>query len=488
MKKKKVLGLLLAASMVLSLAGCGESGDSSAKSDASSNVSGDTEAGQTASDESNVSEESVAGGDAVTIEVWSNNRHDEDYMTAKIEEFNAANTDVQINYTILTDDWQNSIQLAFQANTAPDIISISASDGLKLGDYVSAGMFESLTSYISDASDFQTVTEAMDHKYENLNSIGDDIYWIPTGVRSGTRIEYNIGLLKEAGYDAVPDTLAEMVEAAGAITANGDGSIYGVGFTQNGFGRWLEGIGEMSGFNHMGYDYENGVFDFSEWIPLLEEASKFYANGDVLPGSETQGVDNNRALFAQGSFCFWGNASQEAGVFTDQFPCSFDWGVAELPTMEGEVKGALNCTPNFGWAMLTSCKDKAAGWKVIEYFGSEEFLKGYFEGGYSAPLGSYMAGKIDASKAGRLADFALQPYEDVYPAVPAVTVEGDDYAITMWNVVLGNLSASDAVADLNTRYNAALESGLANGSCQRLTIENFDKLHPSAGTCVFSAE
>lgn len=104
MKKKKVLGLLLAASMVLSLAGCGGSGDSSAKSDAPSNVSGDTEAGQTASDESNASEESAAGGDAVTIEVWSNNRHDEAYMTAKIEEFNAANTDVQINYTILTDD------------------------------------------------------------------------------------------------------------------------------------------------------------------------------------------------------------------------------------------------------------------------------------------------------------------------------------------------------------------------------------------------
>lgn len=487
MKMKKVLGLVLAASMVLSLAGCGGSGDSATDSNASSNTSESTEAGQGTSDEGNASE-SAASGDAVTIEVWSNNRHDEDYMTAKIEEFNAANSDVQINYTILTDDWQNSIQLAFQANTAPDIIAVSASDGLKLGDYVSAGMFESLTGYITDSSDFQTVTEAMDHKYENLNSIGDDIYWVPTGVRSGTRIEYNIGLLTDAGYDAVPSTLSEMVEAASAVTANGGGSVYGVGFTQNGFGRWLEGIGEMSGFNHMGYDYENGTFDFSEWEPLLELASQFYANGDVLPGSETQGVDNNRALFAQGSFCFWGNASQEAGVFTDQFPCSFDWGVAELPTMDGQVKGALNCTPNFGWAMLTSCKDKAAGWKVIEFFGSEEFLKGYFEGGYSAPLGSYMAGKIDASKAGRLADFALQSYEDVYPAVPAVTVEGDDYAITMWNVVLGNISAADAVADLNTRYNAALESGLANGSCQRLTIENFDKLHPSAGTCVYSAE
>lgn len=486
MKKKKVLCLAMAGAMALSMIGCGGS-DSSQTSSGSSSDTATAEA-DAGSNDSSTASDSAASGDAVTIEVWSNNRHDEEYMTAMVAEFNATHSDVQINYTILTDDWQNSIQLAFQANTAPDIMSISASDGVTLGDYVSAGMFESLTSYIDGSTDFQTTTEPYDHKYENLNSIGDDIYWVPTGVRSGTRIEYNIGLLQDAGYDAVPSTLAEMVEAAGAVTKNGNGSIYGVGFTQNGFNRWLEGIGEMSGYNHMGYDYTTGTFDFSEWKELLETASQFYANGYVLPGSETQGVDNNRALFAQGSFCFWGNASQEAGVFTEQFPCDFEWGVSELPTMTGEVKGALSCTPNFGWAMLTSCKDKEAGWQVIEYFGSEEFLKGYFEGGYSAPLSDYMADKIDASKAGRLADFALTEYEDVYPTVPAVTVEGDDYSIVMWNVVLGNLSADDAIADLNERYNAALESGLANGSCKRLIVENFDKLHPSAGTCVYYEE
>ncbi len=486
MKKKKVLSLIMATAMVLSLAGCGGSDNSSSSGSDSSaaSESGDA-AADTADDSAADSGESAASGDAVTVEVWSNNRHDETYMTQKVEEFNSTHSDIQINYTIMADDWSNSIQLAYQANTAPDVMAVSASDGLKLSEWVGAGMFESLTSYIEGSEDFKTVTEALDHKYDYLNSIGDDIYWVPTGVRSGTRIEYNIGLLKDAGYDAVPSTLAEMVEAAGKITANGAGSYYGVGFTQNGFGRWLEGIGEMSGLNHMGYDYENGVFDFTEWAELLKLGNQFYANGDVLPGSETQGVDNNRALFAQGSFCFWGNASQEAGVFTDQFPCSFDWGVAELPTMEGTVKGALSCTPNFGWAMLSSAKDKEAAWKVIEYFGSEEFLKGYFEGGYSAPLGSYMAGKIDASKTGRLGDFALQDYEDVYPSVPTVIVDGDDYAITMWNVILGNLDADEAVADLNTRYNDALERGIENGSCQRVTIAGFDKLHPSKGTAVY---
>ena len=481
MKIQKFLCIFLAAAMAASLAACND-GSSSASS-----AAGAASAASQA-DEADEGGDSGDSGEAVTVEVWSNNRHDETYMTSSIDQHNADNPNLQIEYTIMADDWANSIQLAFQANTAPDIISMSASDGMTLSDYVSAGMFESLSSYIEGDETFQTVNEPYEHMYEGLNSIGDDIYWVPTGVRSGTRIEYNIGLMQDAGYDGVPSTLGELVEAAKAVTENGGGTVYGVGFTQNGFGRWLEGIGEMSGYNHMGYDYVNGVFDFSEWKPLLETAAEIYASGSVLPGSENQGVDNNRALFAQGSFAIWGNASQEAGVFTDQFPCDFEWGVAELPTMDGEVKGALPCTPNFAWVMLTSAEDKDACWDVISYFSSEEFLKGYFEGGYSAPLTGYMADKYDASKAGRIADFALQDYEDVYPTIPTITIEGDDYATVMWNVILGNVGADEAIEDLNTRYNDALERGLANGSCTRLVIKDFDKLNPSAGTCEYLTE
>lgn len=181
----------------------------------------------------------------------------------------------------------------------------------------------------------------------------------------------------------MPATLDELVEACKAVTAQGNGSVYGVGFTSSSpLSRWIEGVAEMSGATHMGYDYVNGVFDFSSWKPVIESAAKLYADGSVLPGSETQGVDNSRALFAQGAFAVWGNASQEAGVFTDQFPVAFDWGVAELPTMDGTVKGALSCTPNFGFTMLTSCENKDAAWEVIKYFSSEDFMKGYLEGGY----------------------------------------------------------------------------------------------------------
>ena len=357
--KKKVISAMLAAAMIISVTGCGNNGGTeSAK---------DTTASGT---ETAVSDTKKDG--AATIEFWTNNRHDEAYMNEMIDSFNASHSDIQINYTILTDDWANSIQLAYQGGTAPDIISIQASDNMTLQTYVDAGMYFNIYDFMGVYEFLLFVWEAYEHKYERLTSFGDDIYWVPNGVRTGTRIEWNKDLVNAAGATEIPSKLSDFVELAKAATND---STYGIAFTSSSpFSRWLEGCGEMSGATPGGYDYANGVYDFSSWKEIVEEAAKLYADGSVLPGSENQGVDNSRALFAQGAFALWGNASQEAGVFTDQFPCSFDWGVAELPTLTGEVKGALSCSPNGGDVMLSSCENKDAAWEVIKYFSSEDFL------------------------------------------------------------------------------------------------------------------
>jgi multiple sugar transport system substrate-binding protein len=476
--KKKIISVLLAATMSISLFGCGstDTSSSSTTTDAAKTETTDTKA-----------TDAKASGDVTTIEFWTNNRHDEAYMTEMIDAFNSSHTDVQINYTILTDDWANAIQLAYQGGTAPDIISIQASDPTNvLQTYVDAGMFAPITEYVKADTEFQKVTEPYDHMYEGLTALGDEIYWVPNGVRTGTRIEYNKDLVTAAGYTEVPKTLSEFVDLAKAATTD---STYGIAYTSSSpFSRWLEGVGDMSGALHYGYDYTTGKYDFSSWKEVLETAAQITKNGSNLPGSETQGVDNSRALFAQGAFALWGNASQEAGVFTDQFPCNFEWGVAQLPTLTGEVKGALSDTPNCGYALLSSCKNKDAAWQVISYFSSEEFLKGYFEGGYSIPLSEYMRSKVDTSNIGKLADFTLQEYEDVYPTTPAITLEGDDFRAVFWNVIMGYTSADDAITDLNTRYNAALDAGLANGSCKRVIVENYDPLHPSTGTVTYKTE
>ena len=193
-----------------------------------------------------------------------------------------------------------------------------------------------------------------------------------------------------------------------------------------------------------------------------------------------------RALFANGEFALWGNASQEAGVFTSQLPITdFEWGVAPVPSLDGEIKGALQTTPSKGYAIMSSTKNPDAAWKVIEFFQSEEVEKGYLENGFCLPISSYMDSVIDKTKIGRLADFSLLEYESVYPTVPTINLTGDNYRTVLWNAIMGFVDIDEAINDLNTRYNAAYEADIASGTLQRLVIADYDPLHPAAGTATY---
>lgn len=416
--------------------------------------------------------------DKTVVTYWTNDRHDMDYMTQMIEKFNAENTDnIEIQMTVITDEYENQILLAYQGGTAPDLIGQSVT----LKNFVDYGMLESLSAYIAADEEYQKVNEPYTHAYEGLNAMGDDIYWLASGMRSGVRIEYNKALLEKSGYTGIPATMDEYIAMAKAITEAGNGDYYGIGFTSSSpFERQLEMMAQVSGIYY--YDYVNGKFDFSGYKPILEKGRELVA----VAYPDQQGVDNMRALFQTGNFALWGNASQEAGVFTEQLPITeFEWGVAPVPSLTGEIKGALQTTLSKGYAMMSSSEHKDAAWKVISYFQSEEFLKGYLENGYCLPITTHMDGVIDKTKIGRLADFSLLPYEAVYPQVPTINLVGDDYRTVLWNAVMGYVEIDAAIEDLNTRYNQAYEDDIASGSVQRLVIADFDPMNPSAGTATY---
>lgn len=416
--------------------------------------------------------------DKTVVTYWTNDRHDMDYMTQMIEKFNAENTDnIEIQMTVITDEYENQILLAYQGGTAPDLIGQSVT----LKNFVDYGMLESLSAYIAADEEYQKVNEPYTHAYEGLNAMGDDIYWLASGMRSGVRIEYNKALLEKSGYTEIPATMDEYIAMAKAITEAGNGDYYGIGFTSSSpFERQLEMMAQVSGIYY--YDYVNGKFDFSGYKPILEKGRELVA----VAYPDQQGVDNMRALFQTGNFALWGNASQEAGVFTEQLPITeFEWGVAPVPSLTGEIKGALQTTLSKGYAMMSSSENKDAAWKVISYFQSEEFLKGYLENGYCLPITTHMDGVIDKTKIGRLADFSLLPYEAVYPQVPTINLIGDDYRTVLWNAVMGYVEIDAAIEDLNTRYNQAYEDDIASGSVQRLVIADFDPMNPSAGTATY---
>lgn len=436
------------------------------------------------SSDKSASSQSQSGKTVVNI--WTNDRHDAEYLNEKIAEFNASNQDIEIKMTTVVEDYPNMLVMSYTSGNAPDLFYMNArGTGFDLKTFVDAGMLVPYPDSLLKDPDFEKVTDASKHIVEGINAINGVPYAIFSVLRSGTRMIYNMDLLEQAGITELPATLQELVDTAAAVTAAGNGNFYGIATCSSAqFERWLEGICNKSGIYH--YDYKNGRFDFSGYAEPIKLAQKFFSDGSMFPGSNTQGVDAMRAQFANGTFAIWGNASQEAGVFTDQFPITeFEWAVGELPSMDGNAYGTVDSRPQKGLHMFSSCKNQDAAWEVVKYLNSEDFVKGYVEHGYALPLSEYMASVVDMSKIGRLADFASVSYEGLYPAVPSVSVAGDPYAVALWNVVVSGGDVDKVIADLNKSYNEALDRDVKIGKVKRLVIKDFNPLDPTAGTAEY---
>lgn len=461
MRKKRFISIALAAVMAASVVGCGSGSDTAANVENTQAEGGEVKAPE----------------GATTVEVWTEDRHDLEYVEKMIDQYNQNNDDnIFINLTVITEDYKNMLALAYNGGTAPDVVGANS---LPLNTFADTGILMPLNEYIDSDETFQKVNEP----YEGENTRNGNIYFVYSGMRSGVRVEYNKNILEECGYTEVPSKLEDYIDMAKDITEKGAGNYYGIGFTSaSTFERLLEMSAQVSGIYY--YDYVNGKYDFSGYKDIVELGKRFISEDIAYP--DQQGVDNMRALFAEGQFALWSNASQEASVFTNQIPITeFEWGVAEVPSLTGEIEGALQTTPSKAYGIVSTSEHKDEAWKVIQYFQSEEFLKGYLESGHCLPISTYMDAAIDKTKIGRMADFSLLDYESVYPKPPVINLTGDDYRVVLWNAVMDYVDVDEAIEDLNTRYNEALEADVASGATKRLVISDYDPLHPSDGTITY---
>lgn len=474
-RKQRTRALALAGLMFsMTLAGCSGGGaGTSGQTDGTAQV--ESEAGQTAENES---------GEKVKITVWTENRHDLDYMNQIVEEFNNTNDHIEIEYVVQTENYVNLLTMAANSGQSPDLFSAINPTDFK--SFAEGGIIQPLNDYITD--EFRTITEIDEHMYEGSNCLGDEIYWVPCGKRSGSRFIYNKEIFDSLGLQ-VPTKLSDLPEVVKTITEAGNGDYYGIIFpgASSPFERWIEHSAEMSGVTP--YNYAEGRYDFSGFQPILEVVRQMFEEDTVFPGSASIKIDPARVQFAEGHVGLHANASQEATVLTEQFPAEIEWGVAQLPTLDGEIKGKENCSPNFGWMMSAFTEHPQEAYEVIEYFGSEEVLKGYLENGYSLPISSYMEERIDMSKIGRMADFAGADYEAVLPVAPSVSPEGENYQDALWNACLADgPSIEETIERLNQTYNDALDKEVAMGKTKRLIIKDYDPLNPEAGTAEYLDE
>lgn len=418
-----------------------------------------------------------------TVKVWTYNRSDADYAQEKVKNFNDTNKDgINLEYTIYSDNYSQTLELAFASNQAPDVFF---NDDSIFGKYVTQGYFVPLDEFLTP-----------DYKkrfgdggfIEGVNVIDGKTYTLPA-IGSTPRLIYNKGIFLKAGIAAPPKSVAEMAQYAKQISdkLKSEG-VYG--FAANlkspasAFGRSIVQILERSGYPIKdGFNFKTGKYDFAPYAPILTAYKDIFTTNAAFPGSESLDIDPLRTQFAAGKigmYMSWTHA--EPAVYANQFPTKEDWAVADIPTIDGTVKGSQDIFLSNKWLLMNAkTADKKKAWKVMELFYSDEFLAGYHEKGLSivtVPSAVKIAKTPATIQKNPL--IAFQANDQTWPNLPtSVTPEGKNWALVMSSIVFGvEKDMNGQLEDLTKRYNAAYDKAKADGKSKQIKIDTFDAANP----------
>ncbi|RTE02873.1 ABC transporter substrate-binding protein [Paenibacillus whitsoniae] len=463
--QKKPFHLLLSAALLTTLSACG--------SGASDTTSGSPVPSAPASPAANASAAPAAATGAKTkLTYWTNDRGAADHIKAEVAKYNAENKDnIEVEVTIMADNYEQSLDVAFASNQAPDIIRTS---GGNFAQFVKKGYLESLDSYM---------TPEFKKRFEKLivddgNRIDGKIYSLPNyGIT--WRLIYNVDLFQKAGITEPPKTLNELVEDAKKITAAGkDIGAYGFAgsFKNNGgFSRTADSISALSTGMLAGFNFKTGKFDFTSQIPMLEALRKMKQDGSLIPGFELLDIDPLRAQFAEGKIGMYINHASEPGVYKNQFPAKIKWSAAPVPTADGTINGAspfLNATVFL--ALSSKSQVKAKAYKFLEYMYSPDVLKTYQEDSVGISAVPDVIAVAKKPSFPNMDLFVPNKYDALYPVVPAVTPEGKNLGDTALKYILEGGDANKLMTELSDRYNAALDKARQAGTTTNKPMPDFD--------------
>lgn len=434
-----------------------------------------------------ISAVALADGDKTIVTIWSKDRHDADYVQSKIDAYNATNTDnIEVQYSIYSDNYVQAVDMAIQSGDVPDVLVFQDQVFTK---YYLNGQWADLYPLIDDEMKeyFSSVI------FKDYNDIDGKLYFIPT---TGTtcRLFYNKEIFERVGLPGAPETLEQMVEYAEKITSElSKEGIYG--FAQNmksassALNRSLFiGMERESGMVD-GFNFAKGEYDFMPYAETLRLWTKLLSDDCAFPGCESLDIDPLRTQFANGKIgMYFSYVHAEPGVYANQFPMDSEkWGVAPIPTVGGKVVGKQYFSGTSSYllnAHSEHLEDAFKAYKAI--FTNEDYLIGYYEGGFGVTLLPSISEKASPSE-----DFATKEWlqigaiDTILPKSPntansaAVIIEGEDMWKTFESIYYGGADVESTLADLTERYNKAYREGIELGIGKDLKIENYDPMNPS---------
>lgn len=465
MKKKRILSLIIGISMLANtLSACNTSSTGEASEQTPSSNSG-----QNSSSESSMQQSESDKVDTITV--WSNDAHNKKEYEAKIHDFNETigkEKGIIIEYTVYGGDYYNTLDVAIQADEAPHIFKCN-----KIGQYASSGDILALEDLPTGP---ELVAKYESNNAENYGEFGGKTYSVPFRVVT-FGLAYNMDMFEEMGLTP-PETWDEMRDVAAKITQNGNGQIYGYAFpmayTSYRYQYVIHPSAASCGIEF--FDHKTGKYNFSSLEPFFNHLLDIINDGSMFPGYMTMDDDTKRAQFSAGNVGMICIGSSDVGVFQDQFPCDFEWGIIPYPVQNANERYKYPVSPSMFYVINSKTERDGLQEKAMEVYNmflSNDMLVTTYENEKDNPvLGEEITSqsqKTDISSQWKaFCDMSLYCIRYPYPENDVV-VEGDAYNAIFDQILCQTINAHDALAELDTRYNAALEEAIANG----LNIEDY---------------
>ena len=435
---KKSLAFLMCLSAAGMLTACG------GKTDTAQTTAGSTQA--PAAGETTAEAKAETKGDPVVI-----NYYDWDIPDQKfIDDFNAANPDIQVVAHSIPANGERLTKLDILAMSGSDMDVMPISDGDQFTRFES-GMLASRDDFIAkDGIDM----EKSFGKYAIWGQYDGKYYGIPFRATQSV-VYYNKDMFDEAGID-YPDgswTWDEFYDIAEKLTKE-DGSQYGFAANpSNEQDTWMNIIYSMGGC--VLTDDNKSGFDDPNTIKAMEFVDKCVKN--VMPPASTMSETGTDVLFGSGKVAMISQGSWMVSAFKDNDYIKEHCDVARLPK-DAETGESVSLYNGLGWAASANTDMPDEAFQLIEWFGTKDMQQ------KQADLGVTMAAYEGMSDGwvNSVDCFNLQPYMDAMDDI--VFRPHTNATLAWWNPMCEELkkpwndeeSMDDACKNIVTIMNDAI--------------------------------
>lgn len=274
----------------------------------------------------------AAPAQGVEIEYWQYTFDARvDAIDQLIEEFEAANPDIQVIHTNFPyAEYRTKVATAVPAGEGPDVVQLFYGwlDAYREAELL-APLPEEVFAHSEIESEFFPMVQAM--------NVDGAYYGLPTAVRS-LALFWNTKLFEEAGLDpnSPPQTLDELVEMSKQLTKRDDaGNLLQAGFTLAPAGQdhhwWREVLVRQFGGEPYSADGRTVTYNSDAGVKAIE----FYA--DLLTEhkvSEIGFLTDGQTAFKAGKAAMTIDGSFRLGSFNGQR--GLEYKIGELPAHDGE--------------------------------------------------------------------------------------------------------------------------------------------------------